>query len=72
MLDAAPLFASLRPGEMHRATLEFSLPLGARAIGLLVESDDPVSMLLIGHERSPFHGKVLLPVGTTVAGMTRE
>lgn len=64
MLDRDPLFASLRPGQAHRARLAFALPRGARPIGLLVESDDPVSALLIGHERSPFHGKVLLPVGT--------
>ncbi len=64
MLDREPLFASLRPGEAHRARLAFALPRGVQPIGLLVETDDPVSALLIGHERSPFHGKILLPVGT--------
>lgn len=59
-LDATPLFAPLRPGESQRAELTFRLPAGARPRGLLVEPDDPVSPFLIGSERSPFHGKVLL------------
>ncbi|MDH5234141.1 MAG: hypothetical protein OEW77_04215 [Gemmatimonadota bacterium] len=64
-LDATPLFGPLRPGESQRAELTFRLPAAVRPRGLLVEPDDPVSPFLIGHERSPFHGKTLLtlPVG---------
>jgi hypothetical protein len=64
-LDATPLFGPLRPGESQRAELTFRLPAGVRPRGLLVEPDDPVSPFLIGHERSPLHGKTLLtlPVG---------
>ena len=63
MIDSAPLFADMRPGEAHRATLEFTVPRDVHVLGLLVEDADLISTLLIGHERSPFHGKVLLPIG---------
>jgi hypothetical protein len=63
-LQAAPLFAPMRPGEQHRAELRFVVPSGVALRGLLVETDDPISRVLIGHERSPFHGKVLLSVAS--------
>jgi len=56
----APLFAQLRPGQSHQAMLSFALPGGVGIRGLLVEDDGPLSRLLIGHERSPFHEKTLL------------
>ena len=59
-LDAAPMFAPMRPGEAHRAQLRFLVPADAKLRGLLVETDEPFAKLLIGHERSPLHGKVLL------------
>ena len=62
-LSTSPLFSLLRPGESHQALLRFVVPVAARMQGLLIEIDDPVSALLIGHERSPFHGKVLLDLG---------
>lgn len=62
-LGDATLFAQLRPGESHRAQLRFHVPAQTALRGLLVEIDDPISRLLIGHERSPFHGKVLLDLG---------
>jgi len=67
MLDSAPLFASMRPGESRRARLSFSVPPDAAIAGLLVEDDNPISPLLIGHERSPLHRKTLLvlPRGAT-------
>lgn len=61
-LTPAPLFAPLRPGEKHDAELTFEVPATATVRGLLVESDDEIASLLIGHERSPFHGKLLLSV----------
>lgn len=61
-LQAASLFTPMRPGEQHRAELRFVVPAGVALRGLLVETDDPISLVLIGHERSPLHGKVLLSV----------
>ena len=59
-LDAAPMFAPMRPGESHRAELRFLVPAEAKLRGLLVETAEPFAKLLIGHERSPLHCKVLL------------
>lgn len=72
-LDDAPLFAAMRPGEIHRAQLAFRVPRGVPIVGLLVEDDSPVSPLLIGHERSPLHAKTLLslPLSTTRARAAR-
>ncbi|MEO7805276.1 MAG: hypothetical protein ABIT36_01325, partial [Steroidobacteraceae bacterium] len=64
--DTAPLFAVLRPGESHQAQLSFSVPQGVQIRGLLVEDDSPVSPLLIGHERSPFHQKALLSLPASI------
>lgn len=64
MIDGAPLFADMRPGEAHRSTLAFTVRRDVHVLGLLVEDSDLISTLLIGHERSPFHGKVLLPIGS--------
>jgi hypothetical protein len=66
MMDRAPLFAMLRPGESHRAQLSFSVPRDVQIRGLLVEDDSPVSALLIGHERSPFHEKAVLSLPASV------
>jgi hypothetical protein len=75
-LGESALFAQLRPGESHRAQLRFSVPESISLRGLLIEIDDPVSALLIGHERSPFHGKVLLDLGgslrSSAAGARRS
>lgn len=60
MTDSAPLFSVMRPGESHRAQLSFAVPHDVQIRGLLVEDDSPVSPLLIGHERSPFHQKAVL------------
>jgi hypothetical protein len=59
-LDSAPLFSPMRPGEIHRAELRFAVPSDVVLRGLLVETSEPFAKLLIGHERSPLHGKVLL------------
>ena len=61
-LSASPLFATLRPGESHRAQLRFLVPRAVPLRGLLIESDDAIARLLIGHERSPFHGVALLDI----------
>lgn len=69
VLSADSLFAPLRPGEVHRAELRFHVPPNTPIAGLLVEDDDPISRLLIAHERSPFHGKTLLDLG--ISGQAR-
>lgn len=61
------LFAPIRPGEQHHAELAFVVPAALSLRGLLVENDDPVSRLMIAHERSPLHAKVLLAVAASVA-----
>lgn len=66
MLDSSPLFTALRPGQDHRAQLRFALPRGTAVRGLLVEDDSPISPLLIGHERSPFHQKIILALPPAV------
>ncbi|MEO7521837.1 MAG: hypothetical protein ABIW79_08480 [Gemmatimonas sp.] len=66
MSDNAPLFAMMRPGESHHAQLSFAVPGDVHIRGLLVEDDSPVSPLLIGHERSPFHEKAVLSLPASV------
>ena len=66
MKDRAPLFSMLRPGESRQAQLSFAVPREAQIRGLLVEDDNPVSPLLIGHERSPFHEKAVLSLPASV------
>ena len=71
-ITPAPLFAPLRPGETHDAALTFVVPSTVALRGLLVESDDQIAALLIGHERSPFHSKVLLTLPFASATIPRE
>lgn len=60
--DTAGLVQPLRPGESVAATLLFELPAGVEPTGLVLTDDLMVSRLLIGHERSPFHAPVILPL----------
>ncbi len=57
---STPLTTALRPGESYTTELRFALPAGVGAMDLLVEDAEGVSTVLIGHERSPWHGKTLL------------
>lgn len=54
-----PLTTPLRPGEAYTTTLVFDVPPGVRGPELLVTEADPVTPLLIGHERSPLHAKTV-------------
>lgn len=56
-----PLGQALVPGESYLTTVAFLVPAG-RPAALLLEDAIPEGRFLIGHERSPFHGKVLLPL----------
>ncbi len=55
----APLTQSLRPGESYLTVLVFDLPSDVRNPRLLITDSDWVSHLLIGHENSFFHRKIL-------------
>jgi hypothetical protein len=58
--SGTPLTRELRPGESYTTTIAFALPAGVSPAGLVVETDMLVDQLLIGDERSPFHGKTVL------------
>lgn len=55
---STPLERALRPGESYTATLAFTVPPDARGLRLFIGSTVGPERLLIGHEDSPFHGKV--------------
>ncbi len=57
---STPLSQSLRPGEAYTSTLLFDLPATAVPGHLVVEDSGWIDALVIGSERSPWHGKVLL------------
>lgn len=57
---STPIDRPLAPGESYRTSFWFRLPSQERAESVLLEDDMAVSRFLIGHERSPFHAKVLL------------
>jgi hypothetical protein len=68
-----PLSTPLRPGESYTTSLVFDVPRGDRADRLLLTEDDPVTALLIGHENSLLHPKVVFrlsgaPSASTVHG----
>ncbi len=60
---STPLGRELRPGESYTTTFVFEPPLGGRTPRLFVA--DPageLDELLIGHENSPWHGKIYLAI----------
>jgi hypothetical protein len=61
---STPLAQALRPGESYLTTLTFDIPKGARDLRLLITDDDPVAVVTIDHENSPFHGKIYLGLNT--------
>lgn len=61
-MHSTPLSQELRPGDAYTTTLLFDLPVGADPARLLVEDAEWPNTLLIGSERSPWHGKSLLPL----------
>lgn len=60
---SATLADPLRPGESTIVSLSFDLPADVRDPRLWITGGDWVNRLLIGHERSPGHGKVYLALG---------
>lgn len=53
-----PLTSPLRPAEAYATQVAFDLPENAKAAALLVNEDGWETHLIVGHENSPFHGKV--------------
>ena len=61
---STPLVQALRPGESYLTTLVFDVPKEARDLRLLITDDDPISVVTIDHENSPFHGKIFLSLNS--------
>jgi hypothetical protein len=57
---STPLTEPVRPGESYLTTFVFDVPKDARDLRLLITDDDPISVVTIDHENSPFHGKIYL------------
>ncbi|MFQ5742490.1 MAG: hypothetical protein ACE5HV_02750 [Acidobacteriota bacterium] len=55
---SVPLTQSLRPGDSYQTTLVFDLPSGAGIPLLYLGERHLVTLLIIGHENSPFHKKI--------------
>jgi hypothetical protein len=55
---STPLDRPLRPGEEHTTTFVFEVPAGIQGTRLFLGDPPSVETLLIGHENSPWHGKV--------------
>lgn len=55
---SAPLTRALRPGESYTTTFVFEVPPGTRESRLFLGVPPGPEKYLIGHENSPFHGKV--------------
>jgi len=68
-LPSTPLTRELRPGESYETTLLFDVPGGVAGGRLWLADDLGVSPFLIGHERSPWHARVLLPLPTPALGV---
>lgn len=61
---STPLVQALRPGESYLTTLVFDVPKETRDLRLLITDDDPISVVTIDHENSPFHGKIYLSLNS--------
>jgi hypothetical protein len=57
---STPMTQPLRPGESYSTRFVFDVPRDARDLCLLVTDVDRASRMIIDHENSPFHGKILL------------
>lgn len=62
---SVPLSQELRPGESYETRLVFDLPRDVKDPRLLIRDQDPMSILLIGHENSPLHRKVFFGLTTS-------
>jgi hypothetical protein len=69
--DAGSLRRPLRPGQSFTKDLVFDIPKNASGLLLLITEDDPETVLIIGHENSPLHGKIYLGLNSA-STITRE
>jgi hypothetical protein len=58
--SSTPLAQPLRPGESYLTSFVFDVASDAKQLRLLITDDDPISVVTIDHENSPFHGKIYL------------
>lgn len=65
--DSTPLVQPLRPGESYLTSFVFDVARDAKDLKLLITDDDPISVVTIDHENSPFHGKIYLGLNQSVA-----
>jgi hypothetical protein len=70
-VNSSPLTQPLRPGESYTTDLVFDLPDGVRDPRLFITDDDAVSALLIGHENSPLHKRVLFQLDVKAKSAAR-
>ena len=59
---STPLTRELRPGESYVTVFEFRTPPEAAGLRLFVGDPPGLETFLIGHENSPFHGKVYFAI----------
>jgi hypothetical protein len=60
---STPFVQPLRPGESYLSSFVFDVARDAKELRLLITDDDPISVITIDHENSPFHGKIFLGLG---------
>ena len=53
-----PMTSPLRPAEAYTTQVAFDLPESVKATALLIHEGGWETHLIVGHENSPFHGKV--------------
>ncbi len=64
---SAPLLQPLRPGESYMTSFVFDVARDAKDLKLLITDDDPISVITIDHENSPFQGKIYLELSQPAA-----
>lgn len=65
-VSSTPLSKPLRPGEHYFSDFVFDVPRGSTNLLLLISDKDPLDSLIVDHENSPFHGKILLALWPSV------
>ena len=63
-LLSTPPSQPLGPGESYLTTLVFDVPADARNPKLLIADTDPMASLVVDHENSPLHGKIISLAGS--------
>lgn len=61
-----PISTPLRPGESYTTAFVFDLPENVESPALLIREGELLTQLIIGHENSPLHKKVLFRLDETM------